>query len=120
MKTASLEQSELLRLIVMIPEIFEPVLILDSDFENFDIGYKSFWLLVKHDVSWDNIKYYSDEHLDYLRNKYSVSLTEPEITNECGVKYFEKSSFLKPSFLNGKIAQDFCLSPIVKNILQRN
>jgi len=104
------ETSGLLFTILLIPEKFKDVLILEDpeEIENFDIGYENFYLMTNNSISIlnDDIFEDPDNILKKLRSKYHVYKKKPEIIEGHTIKFFKRKLVSKMMNLLGEVLED--------------
>lgn len=103
---------DLLTIIVLIPEKFKDVLILESDeIDNFDIGFESFYLLSKDDIEiqgWELLES-PDDVVKKLRQKYFVSINRLETVDGYSIHFFKHTLISQPHNMLGETNTDLNL-----------
>ena len=104
------ETVSLLNTILLIPEKFKDVLILEDpeEIENFDIGYENFYLMINNSIpiSGDDLFEDPDNLLKKLRDKYYVYNKKPETIKGYTIKFFKRKLVGKMMNLLGEVLDD--------------
>ena len=105
-----IETSSLLFVILLIPEKFKDILILEDpeEIENFDIGYENFYLMINNSImiSGNEIFEDPDNMLKKLRSKYHVYKKKPENIEGYTIKFFKRKLVGKMMNSLGEILED--------------
>lgn len=97
------KELQLLDVIILAPEIFKDVLILESEeIDDFDIGYQEFWLKIQKNEEPINTISIEDKRA-YIRKYFSVHTEPLDDGDNYSVVHFERSLFCKVRGLDGEI-----------------
>ncbi len=93
-RVQSVENANLMEIVVLIPEIFLEFIIWEyPEIEHFDIGLESLWLKCRQN------------EINVMK-KYSVHKTEPDPEEDCVIKYFDKFYLHKATYPDGTLTLD--------------
>ncbi len=116
----------ILNLMVLMPDKFQNIIIWESnEIENFDIGFKDFYLVTKEDIEtqeW-NLAVEPDETVQKMRQKYFVYTEKPEINEKnYKVEFFKSTLVSKPFTLLGGDVDDQTrtYNTAIKEVLRKN
>ncbi|MDD3895255.1 MAG: hypothetical protein PHU36_09615 [Syntrophomonadaceae bacterium] len=112
------ELSNLMIIIILIPDIFKKILIFESDeIDDFDIGFEEFWLKIKKGKNYDYARFLSDQFFINLREIYSISTSEILECDQFDVKHFGRTLIGKARNGDGTIYIEGCYKDKILKVL---
>ena len=105
MQLQTIDQSNLIAIVVLVPNIFKDYIIFESDeIEDFDVGLREFWL--KTNLNEIN-----------TMKRWEVFSRKPKEQEGCLITHSKQVLYEKPKTLNGEIDEPACYMYRIKHNL---